>query len=58
MAIRFSDAATALMAGDCGLRRALSNASITFYTGSQPDSANTGYGTSQPIISFTLFAYL
>lgn len=54
MAIRFSDAATALMAGDSGLRRALSNASITFYTGSQPASANDSYGSSQPIISFTL----
>ena len=54
MAIRFSDAATALMAGDSGLRRALSNASITFFTGSQPTSANDSYGSSQPIISFTL----
>lgn len=54
MAIRFSDAATALMAGDSGLRRALANASITFFTGTQPASANDSYGTSQPIISFTL----
>jgi hypothetical protein len=53
MSVRFSDAAIALQIGDVGLRRALSNASITFFTGSQPASANTGYGTSQPIISFT-----
>jgi hypothetical protein len=54
MAIRYSDAATALQAGDSGLRRALSNASITFFTGTQPTSANDSYGSSQPIISFTL----
>jgi hypothetical protein len=54
MAIRFSDAATALMAGDTGLRRALSNASVTFFTGTQPASANESYGSAQPIISFTL----
>jgi hypothetical protein len=53
MAIRFSDAATALMAGDVGLRRALANATVTFFTGDQPASANTGYGSAQPIISFT-----
>lgn len=57
MAIRFSDAATALMAGDVGLRRALSNASITFYSGVQPSvadgGANASIGSAQPIISFT-----
>jgi hypothetical protein len=54
MAIRFSDAATALMAGDAGLRRALSNAKIVFYTGSQPTSANDSYGSAQPIIAFSV----
>lgn len=54
MAVRFSDAATALMAGDLGLRRALSNCSMTFFTGSQPTSANDSYGSAQPIISYTL----
>lgn len=53
MAIRLSDAAAALMAGDVGLRRALANAHMTFYTGSQPSSANSGIGTSQPIVAFT-----
>jgi hypothetical protein len=53
MAIRFSDAATALQAGDAGLRRALANCSLTFFTGTQPTSANDSYGSSQPIISFT-----
>ena len=53
MSIRFSDAATALMAGDVGLRRALANSNITFYTGTQPTTANDSIGSSQPIISFT-----
>lgn len=53
MSIRLSDAATALMAGDVGLRRALSNAHMVFYTGAQPSSANSGIGTSQPIVAFT-----
>jgi len=53
MAIRLSDAACALMAGDVGLRRALANAHMVFYTGSQPSSANSGIGTSQPIVAFT-----
>ncbi len=51
--IRFSDAAAALLAGDGGLRRALSGAHMVFYTGTQPASANATPGTSQPIISFT-----
>jgi hypothetical protein len=56
MAIRQSDALTYLSAGDVGIRRALANAHLTFFTGQQPLSANTGYLTngSQPIISFTL----
>lgn len=54
MAIRLSDAAAALMAGDVGLRRALANAHMVFYTGSQPSSANSGIGTSQPIVAFTV----
>jgi hypothetical protein len=54
MAIRYSDAATALQAGETGLRQALSNANITFFTGTQPTSANDSYGSSQPIINFTL----
>jgi len=54
MAIRFSDAATALMAGDVGLRRALSGAHLVFYTGTQPTSGNSSIGTSQPIIAFTV----
>lgn len=54
MAIRLSDAACALMAGDVGLRRSLAGAHITFYEGQQPDSANDNIGTSQSIISFTL----
>lgn len=53
MAIRLSDAACALMAGDVGLRRALANAHMVFYTGSQPSSANSSIGTSQPIVAFT-----
>jgi hypothetical protein len=53
MAIRLSDAACALMAGDVGLRRALANAHMVFYTGSQPSSANSGKGTAQPIVAFT-----
>lgn len=53
MAIRLSDAAAALMAGDVGLRRALANAHMVFYTGTQPSSANSGKGTSQPIVAFT-----
>ena len=54
MSIRLSDAAAALMAGDVGLRRALANAYMVFYTGSQPSSANGSIGTSQPIVAFTL----
>lgn len=53
MAIRFSDATVALMAGDVGLRRALAGGHLTLYTGSQPASANDSIGTAQPIISFT-----
>lgn len=53
MAIRLSDAACALMAGDVGLRRALANAHMVFYTGSQPSSANSAKGTAQPIVAFT-----
>lgn len=54
MAIRLSDAATALMADDVGLRRALSGAHMVFYTGTQPTSANDTPGSSQAIIAFTL----
>jgi hypothetical protein len=54
MAIRLSDAAAALMAGDVGLRRALADAHMVFYTGTQPSSANSGIGTAQPIVAFTL----
>ena len=53
MAIRLSDAAAALMAGDVGLRRALAGAHMTFYTGTQPTSANNAIGTAQPIVAFT-----
>ena len=53
MAIRLSDAAAALTAGDVGLRRALANAHMIFFTGTQPSSANSSAGTSQPIIAFT-----
>jgi hypothetical protein len=53
MAIRLSDAAAALMAGDVGLRRALANAHMVFYTGSQPATANDAKGTAQPIVAFT-----
>jgi len=53
MAIRLSDAAAALMAGDCGLRRALSGAHMVFYTGTQPTTANDTPGSSQAIIAFT-----
>jgi hypothetical protein len=53
MAIRLSDAATVLVAGDGGLRRALANCAVTFYTGTQPTTANDSVGSSQPIIAFT-----
>lgn len=54
MAIRYSDATTALIAGDVGLRRALSGAHLVFYTGTQPSSANNTPGTSQAILAFTI----
>ncbi len=41
------------MAGDIGLRRAIYGSHITFFTGSQPASANSTIGSSQPIITFT-----
>lgn len=51
--IRLSDSAAALMADKAGLRKALANAQIIFFTGTQPASANDAAGTSQPIIAFT-----
>lgn len=53
MAIRLSDAAAYALTGDQGLRKALSNSHIVFYTGTQPLSANASIGSSQAIISFT-----
>jgi len=53
MAIRMSDALTALITGDVGLRNAISGAQIVFYTGSQPTSANDTPGSSQAILAFT-----
>lgn len=53
MAIRFSDAATALIIGDTGLKGAITGSKIHFFSGSQPSSANDSSGTSQPIIAFT-----
>lgn len=49
--LRMSDALTALMAGDVGLRRALSNCYVNFYTGSQPTDANQA-PIGQKIIAF------
>lgn len=53
MALRYSDEAIKLMADDIGLRRAINGSHIVLFTGTQPVSANSSSGSSQPIISFT-----
>lgn len=53
MAIRYSDAAAALLAGDMGLRRVFANCHMVLYEGTQPTSANDTIGSSQPLISVT-----
>ena len=53
MAIRYSDAMIAMIIGDIGLRKSVYGSKILFFTGSQPANANSGSGSSQPIIEFT-----
>ena len=51
MAIRFSDAAAAMLAGDTGLRLGISNFYLDFFVGTQPTYANDAEA-GQKIISF------